>query len=65
SLAITKSISQFAKVMGAQTIAEFVKDEETLQAVRELHIDYAQGFVFSQAVPENEIDLLLNKFNRA
>jgi EAL domain-containing protein (putative c-di-GMP-specific phosphodiesterase class I) len=63
SLAITKSISEFAKVMGAQTIAEFVKDEETLQAVRELHIDYAQGFVISQAVPDNEIDLLLNKFN--
>ncbi len=63
SLAITKSISEFAKVMGAETIAEFVKDEATLQAVRELKIDYAQGFVISQAVPENEIDGLLEKFN--
>lgn len=63
SLAITKSISEFAKVMGAKTIAEFVKDDETLQKVRELKIDYAQGFVFSQAVPDSEIDALLKKFN--
>jgi EAL domain-containing protein (putative c-di-GMP-specific phosphodiesterase class I) len=65
SLAVTKSISQFAKVMGAETIAEFVKDEKTLQAVRALHIDYAQGFVISQAVAQSGIDLLLKKFNRA
>lgn len=63
SLAITKSISEFAKVMGAKTIAEFVKDEATLQKVRELKIDYAQGFVISQAVPDSEIDELLKKFN--
>ena len=63
SLAITKSISEFAKVMGAQTIAEFVKDESTLLAVKELHIDYAQGFEISQAVPEHEIDSLLKKYN--
>ncbi len=63
SLAITKSISEFAKGMGAKSIAEFVKDEETLQKVRELEIDYAQGFVISQAVPDSEIDGLLKKFN--
>lgn len=63
SLAITKSISEFAKVMGAETIAEFVKDEKTFLAVRELRIDYAQGFAISQAVPETEIDGLLEKFN--
>ncbi|WP_345976299.1 EAL domain-containing protein [Sulfurimonas sp. HSL3-7] len=63
SLAITKSISEFAKVMGAQTIAEFVKDDKTLLAVKELHIDYAQGFVISPAVPESEIDGLLDRVN--
>lgn len=63
SLAITKSISEFAKVMGAKSIAEFVKDEATLQKIRELEIDYAQGFVISQAVAESEIDTLLQKYN--
>jgi len=63
ALAITKSISEFSKVMGAQSIAEFVKDEETLQAVKALQIDYAQGYAISQPVPESEIDALLEKFN--
>ncbi len=63
SLAITKSINEFAKVMGSKTIAEFVKDEATLQKVRELEIDYAQGFVISEAVADNKIDALLKKFN--
>ena len=63
SFAITKSISEFAKVMGAKSIAEFVKDEKTLQAVRELHIDYAQGYAISPAVADSEINGLLEKFN--
>ena len=63
SLAITKSINEFAKVMGAKSIAEFVKDEETLQKVKELGVDYAQGFVISQAVAESEINALLEKHN--
>jgi len=63
SLAITKSINEFTKVMGAESIAEFVKDEKTLEVIRELGIDYAQGFVISPAVAEDEIDGLLKKFN--
>ncbi len=63
SLAITKSVTEFAKVMGAKSIAEFVKDEATLKNVRELGIDYAQGFVISEAVSESEIDIVLKKFN--
>ncbi len=63
SLAITKSIAEFARVMGTKSIAEYVKDEATLQAVRELKVDYVQGFVISKAVPENALDKLLEKFN--
>ena len=63
SLAITKSINEFTKVMGAKSIAEFVKDEATLQKVKELGVDYAQGFVISPAVSESDIDALLEKFN--
>ncbi len=63
SFNISRSISEFAKVMGTKCIAEFVKDEAALQKVRELGIDYAQGFVISQAVPENEIDALLKRVN--
>ncbi len=63
SLAITKSINKFAHVMGAQSIAEYVKDAPTLEVVRALGIDYAQGFHISKAVPAHMIQLLLKKFN--
>ncbi len=63
ALAITKSIAEFARIMGTKSIAEFVKDEATLQAVRELKVDYVQGFVISKAVPENALESLLEKFN--
>ena len=64
SKAITKSINEFAHVMGAQSIAEFVKDKETFDLVRSLGVDYAQGFYISQAVSEDEIVALVKRFNR-
>ena len=63
SRAITKSINKFAHVMGAQSIAEYVKDAPTFEVVKALGVDFAQGFVISAAVPQNEIDALLKKFN--
>jgi len=62
SVAITKSISEFTKVMGAKSIAEFVKDAATLQKVRVLGIDFAQGYAISEPVAENKIELLLKKY---
>jgi len=63
SRAITKSINKFAHVMGAESIAEYVKDAPTLEVVKALGIDYVQGFYISKAVPAHEIKLLLKKFN--
>lgn len=37
--------------MGLKTVAEFVDSRETLQRVRELGIDYAQGFLLHQPEP--------------
>jgi diguanylate cyclase (GGDEF)-like protein len=42
--AMVKSIIQVAKTVGKQTIAEFVQNEETLQMLRDLGVDYAQGY---------------------
>lgn len=41
---ITKTIANFAKELGIKTIAEYVHNEAVLQTVKELKIDYAQGF---------------------
>jgi EAL domain-containing protein (putative c-di-GMP-specific phosphodiesterase class I) len=42
--AVVRSIVQIAASVGYETIAEFVADEATLQAVREYGVDFAQGF---------------------
>ena len=40
-----------AKVVGVKTVAEFVDRPEVLQRVRELGIDYAQGFLLHEPEP--------------
>jgi diguanylate cyclase (GGDEF)-like protein/PAS domain S-box-containing protein len=42
------SINQIGHVMGIKTIAEFVEDEETWQALVRLGVDYAQGYWISR-----------------
>lgn len=41
---ITKTIANFAKELGMKTIAEYVHSKEVLDVIRELDIDYAQGY---------------------
>jgi EAL domain-containing protein (putative c-di-GMP-specific phosphodiesterase class I) len=42
------AIAKIANVMGIQTIAEFVEDEQILDKLRQLGVDYAQGYRISQ-----------------
>ncbi|WP_304641663.1 EAL domain-containing protein [Pseudomonas sp.] len=44
ALTVTRGIVQFAAGLGMQTVAEFVHNEAVLEKVRELGIDYAQGY---------------------
>lgn len=48
---IVQTIVHFAKSIGMKTIAEFVKDEATFEAVKELGIDFSQGYYFSPPLP--------------
>jgi EAL domain-containing protein (putative c-di-GMP-specific phosphodiesterase class I) len=48
---IVQTIVHFAKSIGMKTVAEFVKDEATFKAVKELGIDYSQGYYFSPPLP--------------
>ncbi|WAJ69243.1 EAL domain-containing protein [Catenovulum adriaticum] len=41
---IVRSIHQISNAMGMKTIAEYVEDDEILEALREIGVDYAQGF---------------------
>lgn len=47
-----RSIADIAKGMGIKTIAEFVENEETVNILRELGVDYAQGYFIGRPAPE-------------
>ncbi len=47
----TRSIVSVAKEMKIKTIAEFVSSEDILQKVKELGIDYAQGYYIGKPLP--------------
>ncbi len=42
--AIVKSIHDVCQVMGIETVAEFVEDQETLERLQEIGVTYAQGY---------------------
>lgn len=48
ALLVVSTIVDFAKKFAMQTIAEFVENEEIFKIVKELGIDYSQGYYFSQ-----------------
>jgi diguanylate cyclase (GGDEF)-like protein len=41
---VVRSINELAHVMGRQTIAEFVENEDILRRLAEIGVDYAQGY---------------------
>lgn len=49
--AMVEAIHRVGHVMGLKTIAEYVENEEVLQIVREIGIDYAQGYGIAEPRP--------------
>ena len=54
-LAMVKSINEIGKVMGKQTIAEFVEDAEIMEKLREIGVDCAQGYHLGKPAPIAEM----------
>lgn len=50
---VTKTIVTFAKELGIETIAEFVSEEEIYNKIKDLKVDYSQGYYFSE--PKDKI----------
>jgi len=48
---MVSSVCRIAKVMGIKTIAEYVEDDTILAQLRELGVDYAQGYSISEPAP--------------
>ena len=52
---IVSALVQVAQGMGLKTVAEFVEDEATLQILRELGVDSAQGYHVGRPAPVAEL----------
>lgn len=48
---LVRSIVQVAQGLGIQTVAECVEDQETLEVLRQLGVDYAQGYYIGYPRP--------------
>ena len=48
SRSIVKTIVSFAKEQNIKTVAEFVENKEILDSVKELGVDFSQGYLFDK-----------------
>ncbi len=58
--AMVKSINEIGQVMGMKTIAEFVENDEIKGMLREIGVDYAQGYGIGKPVPIEQLIPLFN-----
>jgi EAL domain-containing protein (putative c-di-GMP-specific phosphodiesterase class I) len=48
---MVEMIVHVARVMGKRTVAEFVESDEICEALREIGVDYAQGYAIGKPRP--------------
>ncbi|MGB5919468.1 EAL domain-containing response regulator [Arcobacter sp.] len=52
---IVETIADFSKKFGFKTVAEFVSSEEIYEKIKELNIDYCQGYYFGKPESKDKI----------
>jgi diguanylate cyclase (GGDEF)-like protein len=57
NLAIVRATNEIGHALGLKTIAEYVEDSETFEALRTLGVDYGQGFGIARPRPLESFDL--------
>jgi EAL domain-containing protein (putative c-di-GMP-specific phosphodiesterase class I)/CHASE2 domain-containing sensor protein len=58
---MVRSTINLAHELGLEVVAEGIEDEATLELLRELGCDYAQGYFISKAVPPEELRALAGR----
>ncbi len=56
NLAMVKSINEISHVMGKKTIAEFVENDAIFGVLRNMGVDYAQGYAIGSPFPIEELN---------
>jgi EAL domain-containing protein (putative c-di-GMP-specific phosphodiesterase class I) len=57
--AMVRSINDIGHVMGMKTIAEFVETDAIMEQVKEVGVDYAQGYSIGKPTPFEDV---INQF---
>ena len=55
ALVTIKAIDSFAKTLGIKTCAEFIHSKEVYETLKELKIDFMQGYYFAEPIPLKEL----------
>jgi EAL domain-containing protein (putative c-di-GMP-specific phosphodiesterase class I) len=53
--AVVESANQIGHAMGIQTVAEFVENDEILRLLRDIGVDFAQGYAVAKPQPMEEL----------
>jgi len=48
---MVRSMNNVGEALGIKTIAEFVENEEIMEALSSLNVDYAQGYYVGKPAP--------------
>ena len=56
--ALVKCVADFARILNVKTVAEFVESDVVCDVLKELDIDYAQGYLFGKPAPLTGIQAL-------
>jgi len=52
---VIEAVVNIARALGTRTVAEFVGDEETVDLLRRLGVDYGQGYHLGRPVPVGDV----------
>ena len=55
NMAMVKSINEISHVMDKKTIAEFVEDDATLELLKDMGVDYVQGYAIAHPIPLGDL----------
>jgi len=53
--AVVKSINEIGHFMGKKTVAEFVEDDQVIEILKDIGVDFVQGFGVGKKVPITEL----------
>ncbi len=55
--AMVKSMNEIGHSLGMKTIAEYVESAEILDQLKDISVDYAQGYYIGKPIPLNELEV--------